>query len=89
MTKATVTFEVDVIVEVPDDYCERARQMQRDLGESYLSKDATDENILTRLAFIRGMRGYRQDESVDEAMNAEVRISVNDEDSVINYEELP
>lgn len=81
--KATVTFEVDVVVEVPDDLPEQVRQLARKWGENYVAVDASDEAILERIALIRGIRGFSHDESMTPELNQQVSVRVYDDDAII------
>lgn len=83
--KARVVFEVQVEVDVPDDFCDRARQLQRELGAIYIGADWTDQQILERTALIRGLRGHDGDESLDDALNDVVK-ALRDEEDVIEFE---
>ena len=83
MMKATIFFQVGVEVEVPDELPEAIRQLARDEGENYVRVDASDREIMERIAVIRGLRGYPHDESMTDELNVKVRVRVEiDEDPV-------
>lgn len=72
MMKIQVTFEVVVEAEVPDDWCDRVRQLQRDEGENYIGVDWTDQQILERHAYISGARRWL-DEGISEQLQDEAK----------------
>lgn len=75
--RAVITFEIDVDIEVPDTLPESVRQLARDLGENYVPADATDQDILERIALIRGIRGLSRDESMTEDLNSQIDVDVS------------
>lgn len=77
--KATIVFEVTVDVEVPDDLPERIRQLAREDGENHVAVDASDQDIMERIAVIRGLRGFSHDEAMTFDMDELVSV-------VISYE---
>lgn len=74
--KARVIFEVEVIIEVPDELPEQVRELARTLGENYVAVDAGDQLIIERIALIRGVRGFDYDESMTEELNQQVQIEM-------------
>jgi len=84
--KATVIFEVEVMVEIPDDLPEKVRQLAKELGENYVSVDATDEKIVRRIALIRGVRRLDHDESMTEELNRQINVEIVDDTWCLDFE---
>lgn len=70
-------FITTVSVTVPDDFCDRVRQLQAELGPNYLPENPTDDEILSRVAEIRGMRRFGRDEALDQELNEQVEIEID------------
>lgn len=83
--RARITFEIEFEVIVPDDLPEQVRQLARDLGENYVPVDATDEDILRRIALIRGLRGLDHDESMTIELNRQVMVSQVDDEEIVDF----
>lgn len=85
--QARVTVEIIVTVNVPDELPEQVRQLGRDNGENYVGIDWTDQQIIERIAIIRGIRGFSHDESMTAELNELVSVRVGEED-VTEYERI-
>jgi len=80
--RAVITFEIGYDIEVPDDFCDRVRALQAQFGESYLRATSSDQEILERIALIRGVRGLQNDEALDDELNDLIEIIDNDEEVI-------
>lgn len=78
--KAIVGFYVEIEVELPDDWCDRCRKMQEEMGENYIGKDWDNQEIVEYLALVRGLRGIDWLEAVGEDMSKEVYCNYLDDE---------
>lgn len=85
--RVEIRFEVDVTLEVPDDFCSRVRLLQFQLGENHYGIRWSNQQILERVARIRGLRHMDHDEGLDDELNAAIRIiEIADEYPIESFE---
>lgn len=76
MKKALVTYSCTVEIKYPDDFCDKVRQEQLELGQKFLPLNPSDEDILSRAAWIHGIKEFAHDEAMTYDLEQKLFIKV-------------
>lgn len=83
---AQITIETIYEVSVPDDVLDKVRQYQRELDGASEDQLLSDEDILTHIAVVAGVRGISHVEIMYPEDMARVSVTQISDDEVIDFE---